>query len=67
LVQWRKKNCTQKILVIRIYDPGSAEVDEALISSSLVQTMGISYPIEPQLNIGWSLKFTWQTDQGFGE
>ncbi len=48
-------------LVIRIYDPGSAEVEDVmklLISSSLVQTMGILYPIEPQLNIGWSLKFT---------
>jgi hypothetical protein len=61
LVQWRKKNCTQKILVIRIYDPGSAEVEDVvklLISSSLVETMGILYPIEPQLNIGWSLRFS---------
>jgi len=47
--------------VIRIYDPGSAEVEDVmklLISSSLVQTMGILNPIEPQLNICWSLKFT---------
>jgi hypothetical protein len=47
--------------VIRVYDPGSAEVEDVmklLISSSFVQTMGILYPIEPQLNIDWSLKFT---------